>query len=97
MRRVHRAVAPALTLFVGARLLCILADSRLYDPSSTILANLAGVIPFEISIGLNGRVWVKSGSIPETIALARVLEGLNDGTVKADKASIEKAAKAFMA
>lgn len=72
-------------------------DSRLYDPSNTILANLAGVIPFEISIGLNGRVWVKSGSIAETIALARVLEGLNDGTVKADKASIEKAARAYMA
>lgn len=70
---------------------------RLLNPKNTLLPILAAQVAFEIAIGLNGRVWIKSPSISETIALKRVLEGVDDGSIGIDKAGLTAAVKAYMA
>lgn len=75
----------------------IIANVRLLNPKNTLLPILASQIPFEIAIGLNGRVWIKSPSISESIALRRVLEGVDDGVIGSDKAGLVQAIKEFTA
>jgi exosome complex component RRP40 len=75
----------------------IRADNRLMNQSDTLLSTLAAVIPFEIAIGINGRVWTKSPSISETIAVSRFLESVDEGEVELSKSGIERAARAFLA
>ncbi|ORX40171.1 hypothetical protein BD324DRAFT_616657 [Kockovaella imperatae] len=70
---------------------------RLLTPKNPLLPILASVIPFEIAIGLNGRIWFKSSSIDETIALQRVIQGIDDGSLAETKGELEKALKAYMA
>ncbi|KAG0145089.1 hypothetical protein CROQUDRAFT_659185 [Cronartium quercuum f. sp. fusiforme G11] len=41
----------------------------LLSPPQALLAKLGQQIPYEISIGLNGRIWLKSNSITHTIYL----------------------------
>lgn len=67
------------------------------NQNDTLLSTLASVIPFEIAIGINGRVWIKSPSISETIAVSRFLESVDEGKVKLDKSGIERAAKGLLA
>ena len=58
---------------------------------------LAGQIPFECAIGINGRIWLKTNSVGETIALKRVIEGVNDGALQVEKVSLEAAIRNYMA
>jgi exosome complex component RRP40 len=70
---------------------------RLLDPKFPLLPTLAAHVPFETAIGLNGRVWLKSGSVGETIALKRVIEDVDEGRLALDKEKLAKAVKAYMA
>jgi exosome complex component RRP40 len=73
----------------------IFASSRLLNPKHPVLPALS-VIPFETAIGLNGRIWIKAQSVNQTIALKRVLEGIDAGEIRAEKTTIEKAVKALL-
>ncbi|KAK1925379.1 hypothetical protein DB88DRAFT_483740 [Papiliotrema laurentii] len=70
---------------------------QLLNPKFTLLQTLASSIPFEIAIGINGKVWIKSPSISETIALKRVLEGVDEGQFGITKGELDRAVKEFAA
>lgn len=55
---------------------------RLLIPKHPLLPLLAAQFPFEIAIGMNGRIWFKAGSVDQTIALRRVLDGAAKGRVE---------------
>ena len=68
------------------------------QPKFPLLPILAAHIPFEIAIGLNGRVWFKTPSISEAIAFKRVLEDVNEGKVDpGDKQAVERTLKSYLA
>ncbi|EGG03995.1 uncharacterized protein MELLADRAFT_29054, partial [Melampsora larici-populina 98AG31] len=47
-----------------------LRNSRLLlSPPQTLLAKLGQQVPYEISIGLNGRIWLKAKTVSQTIYL----------------------------
>ena len=47
---------------------------------------------------MNGKVWFKSTTISEGIALKRVIEAVDSGELKAeDKQSVERSLKEYMA
>jgi exosome complex component RRP40 len=43
---------------------------RLLQPDSAVLAKLGALLSFEIAVGLNGRVWVKAGTVQHSILVA---------------------------
>lgn len=68
------------------------------DPKFPLLPTLAASTPFEIAIGLNGRVWFKTKSISEAIAIKRVIEDVNDGSLDPrDKQLVERTLKGYLA
>lgn len=69
---------------------------RLMTPKNPILPTLAVQFPFETAIGLNGRIWIKAGTISQTIALKLVLEGVDSGEIGEGKAELDKAVKVFL-
>lgn len=72
-------------------------NNRLLSPKYPLLPSLAAKIPFETAIGLNGRVWFKTASVDQTIALRRILEMVDSGELSVDKAAIDKALKKLLA
>ena len=61
---------------------CSLAYCRkLLSPSATVLRLLGQRIPYELAVGLNGRVWVNSTSNKDSILIANTIQhadGLSD-------------------
>lgn len=58
---------------------------RILSTQSEVLQRLGKSLPFEIAVGLNGRIWVNGRSTSETLALAHAINGaelLNKGQVK---------------
>ncbi len=47
---------------------------KLLSPESKLLSTLGQPIPFEIAVGMNGRVWLRARSVKETICLANAVE-----------------------
>ncbi|XP_018427230.1 PREDICTED: exosome complex component RRP40 [Nanorana parkeri] len=47
---------------------------KLLTPQNDIVQELMNVFPFEMVIGMNGRIWVKSKTIQQTIIVANLLE-----------------------
>ena len=47
---------------------------RLLDPNTMILRLLGDHFPFEMAVGLNGRVWIHSNSVKDTITLANAIQ-----------------------
>ncbi|ORX50484.1 hypothetical protein DM01DRAFT_1337664 [Hesseltinella vesiculosa] len=47
---------------------------RLLDPSTAILRLLGEHIPFELAIGMNGRIWINSNSCKETILISNAIQ-----------------------
>jgi exosome complex RNA-binding protein Rrp4 len=72
-------------------------DNRLMSPKFPLLPTLAAHIAFEICIGLNGKIWFKSTTISEGIALKRILEGVDSGELTLEKSAIERALRQYMA
>ena len=46
----------------------------LLDPNCAVLLCLGELIPYEVAVGMNGRVWVKAGTAAETIVCANAIE-----------------------
>ena len=67
------------------------------SPKYPLLPQLAATIPFETAIGLNGRVWFKTASIEQTIALRRVIQAVDAGEMGIEKDEVDKKVKEFMA
>ncbi|WVF69354.1 hypothetical protein IAT40_004130 [Kwoniella sp. CBS 6097] len=82
----------------GLMVTCSLQLCRnLLSPKFPVLPTLAASIPFEIAVGLNGRVWFKTETVSESIALKRIIEGVDGGAIKAEKGDVEQAVKQFLA
>lgn len=47
---------------------------KLLNPESALLKTLGKSIPFEIAVGMNGRVWLRARSAKENICLANAVE-----------------------
>ncbi|XP_006011633.1 exosome complex component RRP40 [Latimeria chalumnae] len=47
---------------------------KLLSPESEIIKDLGKVYPFELVVGLNGRIWVKAKTIHQTLIVANILE-----------------------
>ncbi len=39
-----------------------------------VLEEMAGMVAFEVAVGRNGKVWVKSGGVKETLLVGRALQ-----------------------
>lgn len=62
---------------------------RLLDPKTPILALLGEHFPFEIAVGMNGRVWVNSESVKNTIMLANAIQTSEYLSTEECKAMVE--------
>ncbi|KAI5637308.1 KH domain-containing protein [Phthorimaea operculella] len=48
---------------------------KILNPSCRLLESLKNEWPFELAVGLNGRIWIKANSMRETIALGNAILG----------------------
>ncbi|KAJ8339830.1 hypothetical protein SKAU_G00344630 [Synaphobranchus kaupii] len=55
---------------------------RLLVPQSALVKELEKVFPFEMVVGLNGRVWVKAQSTQHMLVLGNLLEGCENMTAQ---------------
>ncbi|XP_065176006.1 exosome complex component RRP40-like [Sycon ciliatum] len=79
----------------GLMFQCSLGLSRkLLVTNSPILAAFGKRFRFEITVGTNGRVWVKSPSIGQTIALCNSLDAASQMTMEQIEAMLSKLEKA---
>lgn len=70
-------VRMAYSIFLGYSLVNLF---RLLDPRYFLLPLLGSKFPLEVAIGINGRVWIKTPEIKQTIAVARCIEAVDPGT-----------------
>lgn len=56
--------------------------ARLLTPKHPLLPLIAAQYPFEVAIGMNGRIWFKAEAVDQTIALKRVLEAAEKGQLE---------------
>ena len=75
---------------VGGHVLrCSLGLARsLLDPRCAVLACLGELLPYEIAVGMNGRVWVKAGSPREMVLVANAILNSETLTVPEIKAMV---------
>jgi exosome complex component RRP40 len=71
-------------------------ESRLLNPKYPVLSALSAHIPFELAIGLNGRIWLKAPNVNQTIALKRIIESVDNGEIRPEKSDVERAVKALL-
>lgn len=57
----------------GGSMTVILLVCRLLNPTCAVLSSLAAALPFEVAIGMNGCVWVNSGSPKHTIVITTAI------------------------
>ncbi|ODO05238.1 exosome complex component RRP40 [Cryptococcus wingfieldii CBS 7118] len=82
----------------GVMINCTLQLCRqLLNRNYPLLPAIASAFPFEISIGLNGRVWLKAETVSETLAMKRVIEGVNDGVLGVEEAAVKAKIQEYMA
>ncbi len=58
---------------------------RILYPDCVLLKTLGNALPYEIAIGMNGRIWVKGRSIQETVAICNAIssaEYMNNHQIK---------------
>lgn len=53
-------------------------NCRLLDPAHFLLPLLGSRFPLEVAIGVNGRVWLKTPEVRQTIAVARCIEVVDE-------------------
>ena len=63
---------------------------KLLAPDSSLLATLGGSTPFEVAVGMNGRVWVRARSVRETMILAQAMECSEHMTKEEARAMCDK-------
>lgn len=60
------------------------------------MPTIASVFPFEIAIGLNGRVWMKAETVGETLAMKRLIESVNDHIVPVEEKAIKQKLQEYL-
>jgi exosome complex component RRP40 len=65
---------------------------KLLAPESGLLAALGAATPFEVAVGMNGRVWVRARSVRETVCLAQAVESSEHMTAPEVRAMAERLA-----
>jgi exosome complex RNA-binding protein Rrp4 len=71
LHRLCESLLQAVPLIDGCGL--ILCLCRLLNPTCAVLSSLAAALPFEVAIGMNGCVWVNSGSLRHTIVITTAI------------------------
>ncbi|KAK1789298.1 hypothetical protein P4O66_015237 [Electrophorus voltai] len=66
---------------------------RLLSPQSEIIKDLEKLFPFEMVVGLNGRVWVKANGIQKTLIVANLLESCENMTPQQRQALFKRVAE----
>ncbi|XP_034039871.1 exosome complex component RRP40-like [Thalassophryne amazonica] len=66
---------------------------RLLAPQSNIRQDLEKLFPFELVVGMNGRLWVKAASVQQTLIIANLLESCENMTVEQRQALVRKVAQ----
>ena len=59
---------------------------KLLSPDSVLLKKLGKTLKFEIAIGMNGRIWVRTNEAKETICIANAIwaaEHMNNSEISA--------------
>ena len=52
----------------------LLMNKQKEEGGIVLLEEIAEKIPFEVAVGRNGKVWVKSGGVKETLLVGRALQ-----------------------
>ncbi|KAM6442209.1 exosome complex component RRP40 [Liasis olivaceus] len=63
---------------------------KLLAPDCEIIWDLGQLYPFELVLGMNGRIWVKAKTVQQTLILANVLEACEHMTAEQRKQVITK-------
>ncbi|KAG7324427.1 hypothetical protein KOW79_012443 [Hemibagrus wyckioides] len=66
---------------------------RLLAPQSEMVKDLEKIFPFEMVVGLNGRVWVKAKSVQQTLIIANLLESCENMTAQQRRALFKRVAE----
>uniref|UniRef100_A0A8C4DKH9 Ribosomal RNA-processing protein 40 n=1 Tax=Dicentrarchus labrax TaxID=13489 RepID=A0A8C4DKH9_DICLA len=77
--------ANGMGVFGGGGLLFIVSLGlvrRLLAPHSEVLADLQQLFPCELVLGMNGRLWVRSSSIQQTLVIANLLQSCDTMTAQ---------------
>nr|ODN99933.1 exosome complex component RRP40 [Cryptococcus depauperatus CBS 7855] len=72
-------------------------NHSLLNRSHILLPTIASVTPFEIAIGLNGRLWLKAETISETIAMKRLIESVDSYETRVEEVAIKGKWRHFLA
>lgn len=64
---------------LGSEISLTNAVYSLLSPAYPLLSTAGNLFPFEVAIGLNGRVWIKADDVPRTVLLARAIERAAEG------------------
>lgn len=67
-----------------------ITSSRLLDPKHFLLPLLGSRFPLEVAVGVNGRVWMNSKEVKQTIAIARCIEAVDPDGGGLDESYIKK-------
>lgn len=66
---------------------------RLLSPQSEIVKELGKLFPFEMVLGMNGRVWVKAKSVQHTLIVANLLDSCENMTAQQRQALFRRVAE----
>ncbi|XP_069092557.1 exosome complex component RRP40 [Pleurodeles waltl] len=69
---------------------------KLLTPHCDIIQDLSKVYPLEIVIGMNGRIWVKSKTVQQTVIVANILEACEHMTAEQRKSVFARFAENMM-
>lgn len=58
-----------------------------------MVKDLEKIFPFEMVVGLNGRVWVKAKSLQQTLIIANLLESCENMTAQQRRALFKRVAE----
>ena len=63
----------------------LLMSRQKEDGGIAVLESLAEKVAFEIAVGRNGLVWVKAGSVRETLLVGKALQETDKGVLRVDE------------
>ncbi|XP_070693009.1 exosome complex component RRP40-like [Pempheris klunzingeri] len=66
---------------------------RLLAPHSEVLSDLQQLLPCELVVGMNGRLWVKSSGVQQTLVVANLLQSCDTMTAQQRRQLFRRAAQ----
>jgi len=63
---------------------------RLLAPKCEIIQELSQLYPFELVLGMNGRIWVKAKTVQQTLIIVNILEACEYMTAEQRKQALAK-------